>query len=80
MPIENFSLNPEFLNIQYIPLEKKWDCNPDLYGFDLTNPSPLRLLSKSPIYGPGIIVENGVQRQPSEEKTESLKTDTFRMM
>ena len=59
MPVENFSLNPENLNIQYIPLQNRIDSNPDLYGIDLTMPKPFKLTSKSPLYGPGLIVENG---------------------
>jgi hypothetical protein len=69
MPVENFSLNPEFLNIQYLPIEKKMERNQDLYGIDQTVPSPLRLPSKSPIYGPGLIVENGQTRQISREQS-----------
>jgi hypothetical protein len=60
MAVENFSLNPDFLNIQYLPVEPKMQRDIDLYGYDPTIPNPLKLVSKSPIYGPGLIIQNGV--------------------
>jgi hypothetical protein len=81
MPVENFSMNPDSLNIQYIPLHNKIESyNPELYGHDQTVPFPLKLTSKSPIYGPGFIVENRQKRPLSqdasilEEKSEEFAT------